>query len=128
MIKKLKDNLLNATGEKLTRPVLFLLILLMAGSTSVYLLKIAVSILKGYNMDPVAGVWTGLSIDLARGEFYRPLFSESMGYGGTRYFPLFFSLQALLLKITGNPILAGQILNISTDILLLIGFYFLLRR
>jgi hypothetical protein len=35
------------------------------------------------------GIWIGLASDAAHGVFYRPL-DGPLGYGGTRYLPLFF--------------------------------------
>src|ERR1700754_5108744 len=47
--------------------------------------------------DP-SGTWTGLAVDLANGEFYRPLVSAD-GFGGTRYFPLHIVLHAGAIKL-----------------------------
>ena len=55
-----------------------------------------------------SGVMITMATDLKQGVFYRPLY-DSRGYGGTRYFPLFFCLHALLLKL-GLPILASAYL------------------
>lgn len=45
-----------------------------------------------------ASIWACLAWDLAQGEFYRPLLSPE-GYGGTRYMPLYFALQAALIGL-----------------------------
>ena len=67
-----------------------------------------------------------MAADLRDGVFYRPLFGPD-GYGGTRYFPLYFVLHALLLKL-GLPVLASAYLLSATAVLfLLLGVFFLLR-
>lgn len=78
-------------------------------------------------LTPTNGVWLALATDLKNGLFYRPLVS-SVGFGGTRYFPLFFVLYALLLKL-GVPVLqSGYLLSAVAIVLLLIGTYTLTRR
>src|SRR6202521_3110166 len=42
-------------------------------------------------LTPTNGVWLALATDLKDGLFYRPLLSP-VGYGGARYFSLFFFL------------------------------------
>ncbi len=67
-----------------------------------------------------------LAFDLRDGVFYRPLFGPD-GYGATRYFPLYFVLHALLLKL-GLPVLASAYLLSAAAIgLLLFGVFWLLR-
>jgi hypothetical protein len=76
---------------------------------------------------PTDGVWPVLATDLTHGVFYRPLFGP-LGYGGTRYFPLFFVLYALLLKL-GVPLLtSGYLLSAMSILLLMVGTYRLTRR
>src|SRR5262245_6661216 len=58
------------------------------------------------------GVWIGLALDTAHGTFYRPLDGPE-GYGGTRYFPLFFSLHAGLIRAGFNAIWSGYVLAAS---------------
>lgn len=78
-------------------------------------------------LTPTNGVWLALATDLKNGVFYRPLLGP-VGYGGTRYFPLFFVLYALLLKL-GVPVLqSGYLLSGAALVLLLIGTYILTRR
>src|SRR5208283_321204 len=55
-----------------------------------------------------AGVLMAMAADLKHGVFYRPLYGPE-GYGGTRYFPLYFVLHALLMKL-GIPVLLGAYL------------------
>src|SRR5271165_5269574 len=74
-----------------------------------------------------SGVMITMATDLKQGVFYRPLY-DSRGYGGTRYFPLFFCLHALLLKL-GMPILAGAyLLSTTAIVLLMLGIFQLLRQ
>src|SRR5271165_2925113 len=74
-----------------------------------------------------SGVMITMATDLRQGVFYRPLY-DSRGYGGTRYFPLFFCLHALLLKL-GMPILAGAyLLSTAAIVLLMLGIFQLLRQ
>lgn len=78
-------------------------------------------------LDHVAGVWIALANDLCHGVFYRPLFGL-LGYGGTRYFPLVFVLQAGLMKLGCGPIVTGHILSLAATLGLMAGVYVLLRR
>src|SRR5271165_3107400 len=74
-----------------------------------------------------SGVMITMATDLKQGVFYRPLY-DSRGYGGTRYFPLFFCLNALLLKL-GMPVLAGAyLLSTAAIVLLMLGMFQLLRQ
>lgn len=78
-------------------------------------------------LDQVSGVWIALANDLCHGVFYRPLYGP-LGYGGTRYFPLFFLLHAGLVKLGGNLIVTGHFLSLLSVLGLLAGVYSLLRR
>jgi hypothetical protein len=78
-------------------------------------------------LTPTNGVWLALATDLKDGLFYRPLLSP-LGYGGTRYFPLFFILYALLLKLGVPVLLSGYLLSAAAIALLLVGTQCLMRR
>jgi len=78
------------------------------------------------HLDHVAGAWTAMALDLRHGIFYRAPFGPA-GYGGTRFFPLYFSLHAALLRIVGWRA-AGYFLSSASIVLLLAGVYVLLRR
>ena len=78
-------------------------------------------------LDQVSGVWIALANDLLHGVFYRPL-SGPLGYGGTRYFPLFFVLYTAFVKLGGNVIVTGHLLSLVSIFGLLAGVYALLRR
>ena len=62
--------------------------------------------ISGVYLNHVSGIWLALGRDLAAGLFYRHLISP-LGYGGTRYFPLFFTIIGGLLKIGVSPLVAG---------------------
>lgn len=76
--------------------------------------------------DP-SGTWTALAVDLANGEFYRPLVSAD-GFGGTRYFPLHVVLQASAIKLGLGPVAAGHLISLGSLIAILVAAYLLLRR
>ncbi len=78
-------------------------------------------------VDHPAGVIIAMAADLKDGIFYRPLYGPE-GYGGTRYFPLYFVLQAALIKV-GFPVLpSAYLVSAAGVVLLLLGGYHLLRR
>ena len=68
-----------------------------------------------------------MAADLQHGVFYRPLF-DSAGYGGTRYFPLYFCLHALLLKLGMPLLLSAYLLSAAAILLLMLGTFRLLRE
>lgn len=74
-----------------------------------------------------AGVIITMAADLKNGLFYRPLFGP-VGYGGTRYFPLYFCLHALLLKLGMPILLSAYLLSAAGIILLMVGTFYLLRE
>src|SRR6202043_2618090 len=80
-----------------------------------------------YFLTHVEGVWLACAYDFMHGVFYRPLFS-SLGYGGTRYFPLYFVLTGALSKLFGSLATAGLALSAAGVVLALIAVYILLRR
>jgi hypothetical protein len=75
----------------------------------------------------VEGIWIGLAIDSSQGTLYRPL-DGPLGYGGTRYFPLFFSVHGALIRGGINPIVAGYALSAISVALLVASVFVLLRR
>lgn len=80
-----------------------------------------------FGVDHSAGVMISLARDLTQGVFYRPLFG-TLGYGGTRYFPLYFTLNALLLKLGVPVLLAAYLLSFAAMLALLAGTFCLLIR
>ena len=61
---------------------------------------------SGSYLSYVSGIWLALGKDLAEGVFFRELIGP-LGYGGTRYFPLFFVLIGAFLAAGVPPLLAG---------------------
>ena len=80
----------------------------------------------GAYLDHVAGAWTTLAFDLAHGVFYRPIFGP-IGFGGTRFMPLYFSAQALLIEIGLSPVAAGYVLSAVSSLLLLAAVFYFVR-
>jgi hypothetical protein len=80
-----------------------------------------------YFLTHVEGVWLACAYDFMHGVFYRPLFGP-LGYGGTRYFPLYFVLTGWLSKPLGSFETAGIALSGACVVLTLIAVFVLLRR
>jgi len=74
-----------------------------------------------------SGVWTSLANDFSNGIFYRPLKSD-IGYGGTRYMPLFFVLHGLLIPFFKDPFYAGVFLTLGSAFFMCLGILFALRE
>ena len=74
----------------------------------------------------VSGAWTALAMDLADGTLYRPLCAET-GYGGTRFFPLHFVLQGLLIRAGVSALLAGYLIGLGAMLALVTGAHRLMR-
>ena len=74
-----------------------------------------------------SGVMITMAADLKVGVFYRPLF-DSAGYGGTRYFPLYFCLHAVLLKLGMPVLLSAYLLSTAAIVGLTLGTFRLLRE
>jgi hypothetical protein len=80
----------------------------------------------GLPYDTTSGVWTALADDVAHGDLYRPV-QSSLGYGGTRYMPLFFSLHGGLMALGMSPVAAGLALTLASIVLLAAVAYRLMR-
>jgi hypothetical protein len=76
--------------------------------------------LAGAYLSYVSGIWLALGRDLSNGLFYRDLLSGA-GYGGTRYFPLFFSVIALFMRAGVPPLAAGWIASACAALILATG-------
>jgi hypothetical protein len=61
---------------------------------------------SGGYLSYVSGIWLALGRDVADGVFFRDLIGP-LGYGGTRYFPLFFILIGSFLAVGIPPLAAG---------------------
>ena len=79
------------------------------------------------HLNYVEGIWIGLAIDTSQGTLYRPL-DGPLGYGGTRYFPLFFTIHGGLIRAGINPIVAGYALSALSVALLVTSVFVFLRR
>jgi hypothetical protein len=79
------------------------------------------------HLEHVAGVWVAEAIDLTRGVFYRAPYG-SYGYGGTRYFPLFFCVHGAAIKLFGTWRAPGYALSAVSVVLFLVAVYYLSRR
>src|SRR5580698_5864720 len=104
------------------------LIIFSASATAILLVpRIFLNFKNQYFLTHVEGVWLACAYDFLHGVFYRPLFS-SLGYGGTRYFPLYFVLTCVLAKPLGSLETAGIALSAAGVLLALVAVYILLRR
>ena len=109
--------------KKLPQTCVAVVAILMSGLT---LVRVAQSWKYDSHLDHVSGVWVALALDLQKGLFYRAPFGPS-GYGGTRFFPLYFCLHALGARLLGWRA-AGYFLSLASVVLLLAGVYVVLRR
>ena len=73
-----------------------------------------------------SSVWTGLAWDVAHGTLYRPLLGP-LGYGGTRYMPLFFVAHGLLIRAHIDPVYAGVMLMQATVLTASLALFAALR-
>jgi hypothetical protein len=78
--------------------------------------------LAGAYLSYVSGIWLALGRDLSAGLFYRDLLSD-VGYGGTRYFPLFFSLIGLFMRVGLAPLTAGWTASACAALILATGLF-----
>ena len=79
------------------------------------------------HLEHVAGIWVAEATDLTKGVFYRAPYGP-YGYGGPRYFPLFFSIHAAAIKLFGEWRPTGYALSAVSVVLLLVAVYYLLRH
>jgi hypothetical protein len=77
-------------------------------------------------LDVSSGVFSTLASDFAGGTLYRPLLGP-LGYGGTRYMPIFFVAQGLLLRLGVDPVVAGASLTALSALLLDAALFALMR-
>src|ERR1700733_6188760 len=104
------------------------LIVFSASATAILLVpRLFLNFKNQYFLTHVEGVWLACAYDFMHGVFYRPLFGP-LGYGGTRYFPLYFVLTGWLSKPLGSLETAGIALSGVCVVLTLIAVFVLLRR
>lgn len=89
-------------------------IMFLLGSTIIFF-----KILNHSELDHVSGAWLVLANDLSNGLFYRPLYSQTGGIGGTRFFPLFFSLNSFASVFGFNAVTWGHFISVLLGLLFL---------
>ena len=89
---------------------------------------IAISVVNNTSLNHVSGAWIAMAMDLRDGVFYRPLFDESTGFGGTRFFPLYFSLISMVTTVLDSAVLSGHMISLFSGMLMLWACYLFLRR
>ena len=94
---------------------------------AILLARLVLNFRNQFSLTHVEGAWLTCAADFVHGVFYRPLFS-SLGYGGTRYFPLYFVLTGIFSKTFGSLEASGLALSAASVILLCYAAYVLLRR
>src|SRR5581483_10806306 len=109
--------------SKLPRVILTIISVLITGLT---LLRALRCWSNDSHLEHVAGAWIALAVDVRNGIFYRALYGPH-GYGGTRFFPLYFLLHGGAIRILGSWRVPGYFLSAISIALLLIGCYRLLR-
>lgn len=105
-----------------------LLLAIAALLAAVSLARLPDAFRAGNALNHVSGAWLALAVDLADGILYRPIHDPVLGYGGTRNFPLFFALEAGLVRLGAEPLAAGLATSALSAALALAGAYALLRR
>jgi hypothetical protein len=103
---------------RLTRPLTAAVIVFALAALAAH----AWQALAGAYLSYVSGIWLALGRDLSAGLFYRDLLSD-VGYGGTRYFPLFFSVIALFLRLGVAPLAAGWMASAGAALILASGLF-----
>jgi len=78
-------------------------------------------------MSHAEGAWMTSAYDFTHGVLYRPLFGP-LGYGGTRFFPLYIVVTGSLSRIFGRLEDSGMIISAASVILLACGCFVFLRR
>jgi hypothetical protein len=104
-----------------------LIVLTSIAIPAILVIRLVLNFRHEYFLTHVEGVWLACAYDFIHGVFYRPLFS-SLGYGGTRYFPLYFVLTGWLSKPLGALETAGMAVSAAGVVLTLIAVKILLRR
>jgi hypothetical protein len=79
-----------------------------------------------FSLTHVEGAWLACASDFVHGVFYRPLFGP-LGYGGTRYFPLYFVLTGVFSRIFGSLETSGLALSLASIVLLCYAAYVAMR-
>jgi hypothetical protein len=80
-----------------------------------------------FQVNFISGIYTALAAELNDGTLYSPLF-DGEHYGGTRYMPLPFVLQAGLARVVGDYLIAGKLLAYTLTAVLGLELFVILRR
>jgi hypothetical protein len=80
-----------------------------------------------FQVNFISGIYTALAARFNDGTLYPALF-DGEHYGGTRYMPLPFVLQAGLARVTGDYLLAGKLLAYLLTAVLGLELFVILRR
>ena len=89
--------------------------------------RVVINFRNLYYMSHAEGAWMTSAYDFTHGVLYRPLFGP-LGYGGTRFFPLYIVVTGSLSRIFGRLEDSGMILSAASVILLACGCFVFLRR
>ena len=89
--------------------------------------RVVINFRNLYYMSHAEGAWMTSAYDFTHGVLYRPLFGP-LGYGGTRFFPLYIVVTGSLSRIFGRLEDSGMILSAASVILLAYGCFVFLRR
>ncbi len=68
----------------------------------------------------VSGAWLTLASDFANGIFYRDLYDNSTGFGGTRFFPLLFIMQSGIFFFGMDTLVGAHLVSIGIGVLFLV--------
>jgi hypothetical protein len=80
-----------------------------------------------YHVDHVSGIWMGLAQHTNSGTFYPDLYDGSV-FGGTRYMPFYFLIEALVARGLGDYVTSGKLVS-AVALTCLIGLtFFVIRR
>ena len=120
----MSDSRVRSPASRLLSKALILLVVLVVALS---VLRLTRSFPRDAHLGYTEGTWLALAIDTAQGVFYRPL-EGPLGYGGIRYFPLFFTVHATAIRLGAGPLAAGYVLAIGAVGLLCAGIVLFLRR
>jgi hypothetical protein len=85
------------------------------------------SMMTDGDIEHTSGTWIAMAADARDGTLYRPIVSE-LGYGGTRYAPLFPAIDAAMLKMGLGYTASGNLISIVCVAMILIGAFILMRK
>src|SRR5262249_21704886 len=80
-----------------------------------------------FQVNFISGIYSALAARLNDGTLYPALF-DGEHYGGTRYMPLPFVLQAGLARVVGDYLVAGKLLAYALTAVLGLELFVILRR